>query len=267
VCATCVTHVDAALAGILQLHHMAARRLTPDTNGNDGPIGLHRDPPLPLDLGALDLSHGEGVLGVLEAWERWWREHWGLANYGEASASRLIVHVSHGTAELASTATSRNLSGTVRFLRARWPIAATVVEPPPGEFADEILRLHRECLAALHRIPSDLDMDIDPPPDYVLECPTDDCHNRIPMTRMPRPVEGEKPEPVSVSCAKCGARWTTPRLLLVAAVSGTRVEITVDDAATHYGVTAGTVRRMVQRGDLHRGRRGYVVMGGQEVTA
>jgi hypothetical protein len=261
--------IDAApgLAGILDLHIMAATCLEPGTTGADGPIGLHRDPPIPVDIGALDLSHGEGVLGILEAWERWWREHWGLAPYGEASSARLIVHVSHGTAELASTATSRNLSGTVRFLRARWPIAAQVVEPPPDEFADEVLRLHRECLAALHRIPSDLDMDLDPPPDYVLECPTDDCHNRIPMTRQYLSVDGRRPPEVTLSCNRCGAHWSTTRLLLLASVSGTRVEISVEVAATHYGVTAGTVRRMVQRGQLRRGRRGFVVMGGQEVTA
>jgi hypothetical protein len=262
-----VRRVDAALVGILDLHIMAATCLEPGTTGADGPIGLHRDPPIPVDLGALDLSEGSGVLSVLEEWERWWRQEWNLAPYGEASSARLIVHVSHATAEPGSTATSRNLSGTVRFLRARWPIAATVVEPPPDEFADEVLKLHRECLAALHRIPSDLDMDLDPPPDYVLECPTDDCHNRIPMTRLPRPIDGERPEPVSVSCARCGARWTTPRLLLVAAVSGTRVEISVEDAMAHYGCSRATVYRMVGRGELRRGRYGRGVLGGRTEVA
>jgi hypothetical protein len=263
VCATCVARVDQALAGILDLHHMAAACLLPGTTGADGPIGLHRDPPLPLDLGALEVSLGDHALGILEEWERFWRESWGLAPYGEASSARLSGPYSHGNPKQTSTATSRNLSGTVRFLRARWPVAAGVLEPPPEEFADEVLRLHRESLAALHRIPSDLDMDLEPPPDYVLECPTDDCHNRIPMTRMPRPVDGEKPEPVSVSCVRCGARWTTPRLLLVAAVSGTRVEISVEDAMAHYAVSRATVYRMVSRGDLRRGRYGRVVLGGR----
>jgi hypothetical protein len=267
VCPDCVARVDAALAGILDLHVMAATCLEPGTTSDGGPIGLHRDPPIPVDLGALDLSHGEGVLGVLEQWERWWRETWGLAPYGEASASRLIGPYSHGTAEPASTATSRNLSGTVRFLRARWPIAAQVVEPPPEEFADEVLRLHRECLAALHRIPSDLDLSIDPPPDYVVSCPSDDCGHRIPMTRQYRSVDGEKASEVNVNCPRCGSHWTSTRLLLVASVSGARVEISVEDAMAHYGCSRATVYRMVNRGELRRGRYGRVVLGGRTEVA
>jgi hypothetical protein len=162
------------------------------------------------------------------------------------------------------------LSGVIRYLKANWPLmarsAADGGHPAVDEWYADVRAIRGRAWAALRLIPSDLDHDLEPPADYVLECPTDDCHNRIPMTRLPRPIDGEKPEPVSVSCNRCGARWTTPRLLLVAAVSGTRVEITVEDAANHYGVTMRTVRRMVERGELHRGRRGYVVVGGQEAT-
>jgi hypothetical protein len=273
VCADCVTRVDAALVGILDLHIMASTCLEPGTSSDGGPIGLHRDPPIPVDLGALDLSHGEGVLGILETWERWWREHWGLAPYGEASASRLNVAVSHGTPELASTATSRNLSGTVRFMRSWWPIAAAVVEPPPEEFADEVLRLHRECLAALHRIPSDLDKRIPVPPDWVILCPRDldngaICGHRIGVMRQPLPVDGQHAQPVTLNCERCGAHWDLPRLMLVAQASGTPVWVDAEAAAAHLGTTPRGLAPMVRAGRIaKRGNRYSVTRHADETSA
>jgi hypothetical protein len=258
-------NVDRWLTEIEMLHQLVAcaplNYLLPGATTGDAPIGGHREPPLPLDLAALDLLTAESVLRGMDAddmgledWVVDWR-HW-------------LGHAGHGQATERDRSPAETLSGVIRYLRSNWPLmarsAADGGHPAVDEWYADVRAIRGRAWAALRLIPSDLDQDVEPPPDYVLECPTDDCHNRIPMTRTPRPIDGEKPEPVSVSCNRCGARWTTPRLLLVAAVSGTRVEITVDDAATHYGVTAATVRRMVQRGELHRGRRGYVVMGGQE---
>jgi hypothetical protein len=83
------------------------------------------------------------------------------------------------------------------------------------------------------------------------------------MTRQYRAIDGEKPLPVTVNCPRCGSHWTSTRLLLVAAVSGAKVEISVEDAMAHYGCSRATVYRMVNRGELRRGRYGRVVLGGR----
>jgi hypothetical protein len=256
-CVGCVQRTDRMLVDILEAHALASlpEYLIPSRSGDGaGPVSGSHERPIGLDVAVLDLALGEDQLAVLEQWERWWREHWGLSPYGEASGSRLIVHVSHGTYELASTPTSRNLTGTVGFLRAWWPTASGVNEPPPEEFASEVRHLHGRALTALR---------MTEPKPTTIACPADLDNGSICGHRIPLTGDGN-----DLYCTRCGTRWTTARLLLVAAVSGARVEISVEDAAHHYGVTTRTVRRMIERGELRRASYGRVIVGtAREVTA
>jgi hypothetical protein len=250
-CAMCVQRVDQQLGELLEAHALASlpEYLIPSRSGDGaGPVSGSHERPIGLDVAVLDLALGEDQLAVLEQWERWWREHWGLTPYGEASGSRLERAVSHGSAEEVT------LCGVVGWLRVWWPTAATVVDPPPEEFAHEVRQLHARALTALRMV--------EPKP-TTIACPADLddglCGHRIPLTG----------DGADLYCKRCGTRWTTARLLLVAAVSGARVEISVEDAMHHYGCSRSTITRMLARGQLRRGRYGRVVMGtaASEVTA
>jgi hypothetical protein len=266
VCDRDVEAVDRALAEILELHTLVRCApldyLIPASSGSDSPLGGHREPPLPLDLAALDLLTAESLLRGMDAddmgLEDWcvdWR-HW-------------LGHAGHGPATEHATGPADTLSAVIRYLRANWPRiardAASGGHPAVDEFAADVRLIRGRAWAALRLIPSDLDHTLDPPPDYTIACPTDGCGHRIPMTRQPRPVDDRPPATVSVNCPRCGAHRTAAQLLLVAAVAGSRVEITVEDAMSHYGVSRATVYRMVTRGQLRRGRYGRVLLGGTEV--
>jgi hypothetical protein len=253
------------LGELLDLHALAhdVEYLLPRTSGNGvGPIGGSRERPIGINVDALDLDMGNDALAILEEWERWWREHWDLAPYGEASSARLLAPYSDASAGVDSTPTSRNLTGTVAFLRARWPIASQVIEPPPDEFAHEVRKLHSRALAALALTRFDIDPDPEAvePWDYTIACPADLgdrlCNHSIGMRRQPRPVDGGKPEPVRVNCPRCGSHWDTRTLFIVALAAGTRVELTLAEAREHYGCTERTIRRKVAAGLLthHKGR-------------
>lgn len=249
-CAMCVQRVDQQLGELLEAHTLASlpEYLIPTHSGDGaGPVSGSHERPIGLDVAVLDLALGEEQLAVLEQWERWWREHWGLTPYGEASGSRLERAVGHGSAEEVT------LCGVVGWLRVWWPTAAQVVDPPPEEFAAEVRHLHGRALSALR---------MTEPKPTTIACPADLdddgglCGHRIALTG----------DGADLYCKRCGTRWTTTRLLLVAAVSGARVEISVEDAMHHYGCSRATVYRMVNRGELRRGRYGRVVMGSTEVA-
>jgi hypothetical protein len=234
--------------------------LTPGTHGPGvGPIGGSHEPSIGVNVDALDLALGHTILGVLEDWERWWRETWNLGTYGSASEAR----VSHGTAEPNTTPILRNLTGCVAFLQARWPIAATVLEPPPEEFAHEVLRLYRHALAALGYTRFDLDPDPDAqePFDYFIHCPADLsdrlCNHPIGMRHQPLPLPGHPPEQLRARCERCGTSWDLRTLLVVSQAAGTRIDMTLAEVRTFYGgVHERTIRRKVAAGILtqHRGR-------------
>jgi hypothetical protein len=243
-CVGCVQRIDRMLGEILEAHALASlpEYLIPSRSGDGaGPVSGSHERPIGLDVAVLDLALGEDQLAVLEQWERWWREHWGLSPYGEASGSRLERAVSHGSAEEVT------LCGVVGWLRLWWPTAALVTEPPPEEFADEVRHLHGRALSALR---------MTEPKPTTIACPADLDNGSICGHRIPLTGDGN-----DLYCTRCGTRWTTSRLLLVAAVSGARVEISVEDAMSHYGCSRATVYRMVNRGELARGRYGRVVMG------
>jgi hypothetical protein len=243
-CAMCVQRVDQQLAELLEAHALASlpEYLIPSRSGDGaGPVSGSHERPIGLDVAVLDLALGEDLLGVLEEWERFVRDAFGLAPYGKASEHRLIVSQSHGSAEEVT------LCGVVGFLRFWWPRWSQETEPPPEEFAAEVRHLHGRALSALRMV--------EPKP-TTIACPADLddgglCGHRIALTG----------DGADLYCKRCGTRWTTARLLLVAAVSGARVEISVEDAMHHYGCSRATVYRMVNRGELRRGRYGRVVMG------
>jgi hypothetical protein len=193
----------------------------------------------------------------LEDWAVDWR-HW-------------LGHSGHGQATERDRGPAETLSGVIRYLKANWPLiardAAAGGHPAVDEWYADVRAIRGRAWAALRLIPSDLDHDIDPPPDYVVNCPSDDCGHRIPMTRQYRSVDGERVGEVNVNCPRCGSHWTSTRLLLVASVSGARVEISVEDAMAHYAVSRATVYRMINRGELRRGRYGRVVLGGRREVA
>jgi hypothetical protein len=176
-----------------------------------------------------------------------------------------LGHSGHGAATQDDRSAAQTLSGVIRYLRANWPLmarsAAAGGHPAVDEFHADVRAIRARAWAALRLIPSDLDHNLKPPADYTIACPTDGCGHHIPMHRQPLPVDSSPLPTVAINCPQCGAHRTAAQLLLVAAVSGSRVEISVEDAAAHYGVTTRTIRRMVERGELRRGTRGTVYLG------
>jgi hypothetical protein len=136
--------------------------------------------------------------------------------------------------------------GVVGFLRAWWPRAAAVVEPPPDEFADEVHCLHRDALTALRMTSFDIDPNpnAQEPPDYTLPCPG--CGQRIGMHRAP--LDTPIGDTAHVNCARCGWHGTGEWLIRVAIASGARPAMTLRQVMDFHAVTERTVRRWVEVG-------------------
>jgi hypothetical protein len=250
--------VDQWLTEIQMLHEQIAATpldyLLPASTGNDAPLGGHREPPLPLDLAALDLLTAESVLRGMDAddmgledWAVDWR-HW-------------LGHAGHGQATERDTGAAQTLAGVIRYLRANWPLMARSVadggHPAVDEFHADVRAIRGRAWGALRLIPSDLDMDLDPPPDWVILCPRDldngsICGHRIGVMRQPRAVDGERPQAVTLNCERCGAHWDLPRLMLVAQASGTPVWVDAEAAATHLGTTVRGLAPMVRSGRISK---------------
>jgi hypothetical protein len=252
VCAHDAQAVDQWLREILDLHALVRcsplTYLLPGTTGDSAPIGAHRDPPLPLDLAALDLLTGESILRGMDAddmgledWAVDWR-HW-------------LGHSGHGMATEHDRTAAQTLSGVIRYLRANWPLmarsAAAGGHPAVDEFHADVRAIRARAWAALRLIPSDLDHDLDPPADYTLPCPG--CGLRIEMRRAPR--DTPPGETAQVNCGRCGWHGTGEWLIRVAIASGARPEMTLRQVMDIHGVTERTVRRWVADGrlELRRG--------------
>lgn len=263
VCADCVVRVDTQLADILDLHALAnAPAALHPPIGEHTASGVRRDPPAPVNLAALDLAIGADALAVLEQWERWWREHWALTPYGEATE----------TLPRPNRPTDRTLVHVVGFLRAWWPRAASVLDPPPDEFADEVRQLHTQAMAGMRLTAFDLDPDPDAkePPDWTIACPRtlDDgtvCGCRIGMRRQPLPIDGRALDPVAVTCPRCRTHWDGTWLVRVAVAAGVQVTLTLAQAMDYYGCSKRTIRRKVAAGLLVHERGRYRVAGTEEV--
>lgn len=259
-CPDCVIRVDAMLGELVDFHVLASQpeSLLPAAS-NEPRTGGSKEPPIGLDLAALDLAHGEVLLSTddtqdpppwmgLETWERDWREVLGLRNYGDASSARLSRAKSHATAQEVT------LVGCVRFLRSAWPLAAQR-HPAADEFAADIKRMWNHARNALHIPITDQE-----PPAFVIACPDDSdghpCGQRLPVFAQPLPPDGGLPNPVSLNCPRCGSRWNLDRLLIVARASLTEVWVSADQAATALGVNRRTIYRMALRGEIaqHLGR-------------
>lgn len=242
------------LGEILDAHALAhlPEYLLPAWRGDDvGPIGGHREPPLPLDLDVLELSKGTAWLMTdedaddppwtgLESWEQDWRHTLGMSPYGQASAERLEASVSYASAEEVT------LVEVVGFLRRVWPLAAEK-HPAADEFARDIQRMASRAKGTLGML--------EPPP-WTVPCPAyvDDagkeCGYRL---RVEDYGQG-----VRLHCPR-GHDWTTDRLLLVARADGRAVWVDADTAADRLGTTrrglavkvrAGLVRKHGNRYDI-----------------
>ncbi len=254
VCLDCRTRVDQQLGDLLDLHAIAQNPAALHPRSGTGIIaGNGKEPPVPINIDALDVAIGADILGTLEQWERWWREHWNLTAYGAATEQLPRPH-RPGDA---------TLTHVVGFLRTWWPRAADVIEPPPDEFADEVRRLHGRALAALALTRFDLDPDsnAEEPADWTITCPhiRDDgttCGHRIGMRRQPLPIDGRAPDPVAVTCPRCRTHWRGPWLIRVAIDCGTDVAMSIDQAMDVYACSERTIRRKVKDGVLihQRGR-------------
>ena len=162
-CDPCIDRLDAQLGELLALHMLAqAPELALPATGDPGPIGAHRDPPLPLDLAVLDLAHGEALLSGfdadqmgLESWAVDWR-HW----HG---------HSSHGRATSRAAGRTEVLVEVIGYLRAQLrPTAAPVASgghPAIDEFAQDVGHMHAHARAALR---------LDEPEPWTIPCPADD---------------------------------------------------------------------------------------------
>jgi hypothetical protein len=231
VCVGCVTRVDTQLGELLDLHALAPLHLQPGSSGDHTLTGVAGSRP-PCNLAALDVALGEEALGILEGWERWWREHWSLTPYGVASAVYAARSAPSG-AGLGSTATSRTLTGVVGFLRAWWPRAAEVVEPPPDEFADEVRRLWVTARSALQ---------LHEPAPWTVACPTDGCGKRLRVEHDGRTA--------LVRCPRCGVERTLPTLMMLAREDGRPCWVDAPTAAWSLGIDVAHLGPMVRDGRL-----------------
>jgi len=261
VCDDCVARVARQLAALLDLHAIACFPAVgiPGTTGNGSSIGaVHREPPLPCDLDVLDLAHGESLLAGMTA-DEMGLEDWAI------DWRHFNAHSSHGQATERDRSRTETLATVVGYLGAQWPLMARSVDagghPAIDEFADDVRRMHTRARAALRLGPIG-----EEPPAFYIACPADlgngaTCGHRLGVHRQPLPLEGQRPLPVSLSCARCGSWWDAERLMLVAIAAGARVELTIDEAALHYGVSRPTIYRMRERGELKAGKPGHVVTG------
>lgn len=257
-CSACLDRVARMLNDLLTLHTLACVPCVavPGTKGSGSIGAVHRDPPLPLDLEILDLAHGESLLAGMRA-DEMGLEDWAI------DWRHFSGHSSHGAATERDRSRTDTLSSVIRYLGAQWPLMARSVadggHPAADEFADDVKRMHRRAESALGLGRAD-------GPAFYIPCPADldtgaRCGYRLGVHRQPLPLDGQRPLPVALTCPRCGSHWDAERLMLVAVADGARVELTVDEAALHFGVSTRTVRRMVERGDLRRGRWGRVITG------
>lgn len=286
VCPRCVALIDSHLGELLDLHTLAAAATTAALTrgqGAQGPrtSGGSHEPPLGINVDAADLALGEALLSTddsldeppwmgLETWERDWREVYGLAPYGLASADRLGRDAascdekapwSDSGAELAPElhpcdsdrptgrhATPATLVGVVGFLRVWWPRVAED-HPAADEFARDVKRMRGWARSAVRAD----QMSEHDRPILVIPCPGGDepCGHRLPVHRQPLAIDGP-PARVAINCPKCGAHWDAARMLDGARERGVPVWVSLPDAAAWLDVHLATIYRMVERGTLVR---------------
>lgn len=254
VCSRCVATVDSRLAELVDLHVLAAVATTPALAKGRGPQGPRpsggsHEPALEVNVDAFDLALGEALLSTddsleeppwmgLETWERDWREqlaeHLGaLAPYGEASAQR-----------------KSTLIGCIGWLRAQWPLTATV-HPAADEFARDVARMWSWARRSLRAD----GMNERDAPAFVIACPSSVsgryCNHRLEVYAQ---VVEDRQEPLAVhlNCPTCGSHWDLRGLITAARAQGLPVWATSSQAADALRVSVRTVYRMAARGDIER---------------
>lgn len=221
-CHRCQNMMRLQLGEICDYQAMAADNLIPGQGGD----GRATERTLGVNLAALDLVGAFDAIAILESWERIWREDYGLAPYGPASAER-------------DPRARATLLGIVGFLQA-WLTKSCTEHPAIDEFARELRHLHRMCQqAAGHTMRAA----------WRVTCPTDvedgECGTQL-------RVSGED-FGGHVTCRGCHTTWPVDRLLHVVATSR-HAELWLDpEAASEWlGVHAGTLRKWASQGRIRR---------------
>ena len=228
-CPRCQARIGHWLTDILEFTALAHGELLPGRGGD----GRSTERSIGVRVAALDLVAGIDTVGVLESWERDWRETFGLAPYGPASAER-NAGKPHGA----------TLSGVVRFLRT-WLDRACAEHPAIDDFHHEVKALRARAQGAANRQPR---------PGWTLTCPADvedgECGASIRIT-------GED-FGGSVTCRSCRSVWTVDRLIAVAAASRD-AELWIDQGAAMrvLDCSESTLKRLVKDGRVTARREQY----------
>lgn len=231
VCGKCVGRVRYHLCALLKWQ--ARAELTPGRTGE----GRSSERTIGLRVNGLESAAAYTYVGVLEAWEIDWRQHFRLTPYGEASASRNK-----------STQAHLMLGGIVDFLIS-WVDRAAAEHPAFTEFAGEVRTLYVQAKDAANERSR---------PAWRVTCPTDlpdgdgECGRSLTVSG--DDFGGE------VFCPACGTSWPVERLLRVVA-SSRMSELWLDpDAAAEYcGVSSRQLRKWGQKGLIKRERGRYEV--------
>jgi hypothetical protein len=217
------------LLDLIDLQAAAGDNLLPSQGGD----GRSTERTLGINIAALDVAAGWDAIAVLEAWERIWREDYGLVPYGIASATR-------------DPRPAPTLLGIVKFLTTHLE-RSCIEHPAVDEFAHEVRALYRRAqhAAGLSKRVA-----------WRVTCPADvegeECGRQL-------MVSGED-FGGDVVCRGCGTTWPVERLLRVVAASH-HAELWLDPeaAAEWLGVHVATLRRWSKQGRLRREHGRYEV--------
>lgn len=229
-CIKCEKRMRQQLNELPLFMQLASNNLQPG-KGGDG-RGTERS--LGINIAALDTAAGFDAIAVLEAWERIWREDYGLTPYGEA------------TSQLRDTKPETILRHITTFLYS-WLDKSCEEHPAIDDFCGELNQVHRASKQAAGQT-------TDAP--WRATCPADtdegECSNPLLISR--EDFDGE------ITCRKCGTVWPTARLLHVVA-SSRHAELWLDPAAASEFLNCGqsTLRRWAKTGLIKREKGRYEV--------
>lgn len=229
-CHRCELRMKQQLTELPMFMQEASNNLLPGKGGD----GRSTERTLGINIAALDTAAGFDAIAILEAWERIWREDYGLTPYGEATSQ-----LKDGTPE--------TLLRHITTFLITWLNKSCEEHPAISDFAYELRQLHRACQQAAG-------LSIRPP--WRATCPADT-------------PEGECGHPILVSmedfdsevtCRKCQTVWPVPRLLHVVA-SSRHAELWLDPAAASEYLNCGqsTLRRWAKEGSIRREKGRYEV--------
>jgi len=268
VCAVCVTRLKDDLTSIVQNGDLSAVGVRSGggayaTTGFDSkaPIDLDRTAPYLAQMRLYPLQQPEyrpPIAEVLAGWERIVREQRGLAPYGLATAD----HVGTDEGTLAAQASR----AAVAMLRKHLPWITTEPTFPLEDFAYEI----HACATRMHALASP-----GPSSERLVWCPTitDDqdengaylsCNARLTITTWAA-VDGDHTIGKDVTCPRCKVTRSPEQLLHAAGKEGTWAD--AEAITTWYAVSARTLRRWAEKGEIRRQHGLYSIADVQERRA